>query len=350
MSKLELRNLSKVYEDNIEYVKSINIEARENEFLVLVGPSGCGKTTTLRMIAGLEKITSGEILINDKRINELEAKDRNIAMVFQNYALYPHMTVYDNIAFSHKIKKTKKNVIKEKIEKIAKNLEITEILEKKPSTLSGGQKQRVALARAIIREPSIFLMDEPLSNLDSKLRVLMRTEIIRLHKRLNTSFVYVTHDQIEAMTMGERIVVMNDGEIMQIDTPEQIYKKPKNLFVAEFIGSPKINSYYYDKSKNNSSIKNIEKFEEIAKSKNKKLEDTVICFRAEDINLEHETPDIIAEIELIENLGYEKLVYLKNGFVIKINSEKKLESNTKVAFGIETSKIHVFDRDTGLRL
>ncbi len=243
MAEITLKNVSKVYENGFEAVKSINLEIKDEEFMVLVGPSGCGKSTTLRMIAGLEKISAGELYIGTELMNDVDPKDRNIAMVFQNYALYPHMSVFDNMAFGLKLQKIDTKEIKTRIEEAATTLDIFSQLDKKPKSLSGGQRQRVALGRAIVRHPRVFLMDEPLSNLDAKLRVQMRTEIIRLHEELKTTFVYVTHDQTEAMTMGTRICVMKDGVIKQVATPQQIYNKPDNLFVAGFIGSPQMNFY-----------------------------------------------------------------------------------------------------------
>lgn len=241
MANLSLKNIYKVYPGNVTAVKDFNLDIEDKEFIVFVGPSGCGKSTTLRMIAGLEEITKGEIYIGDRLVNDVAPKDRDIAMVFQNYALYPHMTVYDNMAFGLKLRKTPKAEIEKKVREAAKSLDIEHLLERKPKALSGGQRQRVALGRAIVREPKVFLMDEPLSNLDAKLRVQMRTEIAKLHKRLDTTFIYVTHDQTEAMTMGTRIVVMKDGVILQVDTPQHIYEHPDNLFVAGFMGSPQMN-------------------------------------------------------------------------------------------------------------
>lgn len=243
MASLSLRHIKKVYPGNVTAVKDFSMEIEHKEFIVLVGPSGCGKTTTLRMIAGLEEISEGELYIGDKLVNDVAPKDRDIAMVFQNYALYPHMTVYDNMAFGLKLKKLPKAEIDERVRKAAKILEIEMLLDRRPKALSGGQRQRVALGRAMVREPKVFLMDEPLSNLDAKLRVQMRTEIAKLHKSLNTTFIYVTHDQTEAMTMGSRIVIMKDGDIQQIDSPQNAYDKPTNLFVAGFIGSPQMNIF-----------------------------------------------------------------------------------------------------------
>ena len=241
MSNLSLRHIYKVYTGNVTAVKDFNLEIEDKEFIVFVGPSGCGKSTTLRMIAGLEEISQGEIYIGDKLVNDMAPKDRDIAMVFQNYALYPHMSVYDNMAFGLKLRKMPKDEIKQKVTDVAKVLDIEHLLDRKPKALSGGQRQRVALGRAIVRNPKVFLMDEPLSNLDAKLRVQMRTEIAKLHHKLQTTFIYVTHDQTEAMTMGTRIVVMKDGLAQQVDTPHNIYEHPVNMFVAGFIGSPQMN-------------------------------------------------------------------------------------------------------------
>ncbi|WFA07959.1 sn-glycerol-3-phosphate ABC transporter ATP-binding protein UgpC [Tissierella sp. Yu-01] len=243
MAEINLKNVSKIYDNGYEAVKSINLDMIDGEFMVLVGPSGCGKSTTLRMIAGLEEVSSGELYIGGELMNKIDPRDRNIAMVFQNYALYPHMSVYDNMAFGLKLQKLDKKEIDKRINDAAKTLDIDTQLNKKPKALSGGQRQRVALGRAIVRHPKVFLMDEPLSNLDAKLRVQMRAELIRLHEELRTTFVYVTHDQTEAMTMGSRICVMKDGVIKQVATPEEIYNKPDNLFVAGFIGSPQMNFY-----------------------------------------------------------------------------------------------------------
>ena len=266
MAKVLLKNLKKVYPntekkkkpkkgeevrktnlqitaDSVVAVQEFNLEIADKEFVVLVGPSGCGKSTTLRMIAGLEEITAGELWIGDKLMNNVEPKDRDIAMVFQNYALYPHMTVYENMAFSLKLKKTPKDVIDRKVREAAEILDITEYLDRKPKALSGGQRQRVAIGRAIVRDPAVFLMDEPLSNLDAKLRNQMRAEIIKLRQRIDTTFVYVTHDQTEAMTLGDRIVIMRDGFIQQIGTPQEVFDHPANLFVAGFIGTPQMNLF-----------------------------------------------------------------------------------------------------------
>ena len=241
MASLSLKNICKVYPNGFEAVKDFNLEIADKEFIIFVGPSGCGKSTTLRMIAGLEDISSGELKIGDRVVNDVEPKDRDIAMVFQNYALYPHMSVYDNMAFGLKLRKVPKDEIDKMVKEAAKILDLTPLLDRKPKALSGGQRQRVAMGRAIVRNPKVFLMDEPLSNLDAKLRVQMRIEIAKLHQRLGTTIIYVTHDQTEAMTLGTRIVVMKDGVIQQVDTPQNLYDKPQNLFVAGFMGSPQMN-------------------------------------------------------------------------------------------------------------
>lgn len=241
MAQLDLKKLCKIYDQNVVAVKDFDLHIKDKEFVVLVGPSGCGKTTSLRMIAGLEDISSGELYIDDVMVNDIPPKDRDIAMVFQNYALYPHMTVYDNMAFGLKIRKFSKAEIEKRVQNAAKILELGNLLHRKPKQLSGGQRQRVAVGRAIVRHPKVFLFDEPLSNLDAKLRVQMRAEISSLHNRLQATMIYVTHDQVEAMTMGDKIVVMKDGEVQQVGTPLELYDTPQNKFVAGFIGSPPMN-------------------------------------------------------------------------------------------------------------
>ena len=243
MATVTLKNVKKIYDNKVTAVHDFNLEIADKEFIVLVGPSGCGKSTTLRMVAGLEEISEGDLFIGDKRMNDVEPKDRDIAMVFQNYALYPHMTVYENMAFALKLRKVPTDEIDRKVREAAEILDITQYLERKPKALSGGQRQRVAIGRAIVRNPQVFLMDEPLSNLDAKLRNQMRAEIIKLRQRINTTFIYVTHDQTEAMTLGDRIVIMKDGYIMQIGTPQEVFDSPVNMFVAGFIGSPQMNFF-----------------------------------------------------------------------------------------------------------
>ena len=243
MATVSLKNVKKIYDNKVTAVHDFNLEIADKEFIVLVGPSGCGKSTTLRMIAGLEDISEGDLIIGGKRMNDVEPKDRDIAMVFQSYALYPHMTVYENMAFALKLRKVPKEEIDKKVREAAEILDITQYLDRKPKALSGGQRQRVAIGRAIVRDPQVFLMDEPLSNLDAKLRNQMRAEIIKLRQRINTTFIYVTHDQTEAMTLGDRIVIMKDGLVQQIGTPQQVFERPVNLFVAGFIGTPQMNFF-----------------------------------------------------------------------------------------------------------
>ena len=243
MATVSLKGIKKVYDNQVTAVHDFDLEIQDKEFVVLVGPSGCGKSTTLRMVAGLEEISEGELQIDGRKVNDLASKDRDIAMVFQNYALYPHMTVYENMAFPLKLRKTSKAEIDRRVREAAEILDITEYLDRKPKALSGGQRQRVAIGRAIVREPKVLLMDEPLSNLDAKLRNQMRAEIIKLRHKINTTFIYVTHDQTEAMTLGDRIVIMKDGFIQQIGTPQQVFDHPANLFVAGFIGVPQMNFF-----------------------------------------------------------------------------------------------------------
>ena len=317
MAQVELKNICKSYDGKAMVVDNVNINVNDKEFVVLVGPSGCGKSTTLRMIAGLEEITLGEIFIDGKLVNEIPPKDRDIAMVFQNYALYPHMTVFDNMAFGLKLRKYSKDEIKGRVEEAAAILGLEDLLKRKPKELSGGQKQRVAVGRAIVRKPKVFLFDEPLSNLDAKLRVQMRTEISKLHKKLEATMIYVTHDQTEAMTMGDKIVVMKDGFVNQIDSPITLYNKPLNKFVAGFIGSPAMN--FVD-----GEIKNEEKnyfnsimgglrFEITDKSKQTLANKVSIGIRPEDFSISSDTkPDSIqlsVIVELAEPLGNETYVY-----------------------------------------
>lgn len=354
MSKIELRNLVKKYDKN-EVLHSINLTINHGEFMVLVGPSGCAKSTTLRMIAGLEDISSGEILVDDEIINNIPPQKRDIALVFQNYALYPHMTVYENMAFALKIRKINHKIIDEKIKLAAKELEIEELLNRKPSELSGGQKQRVALGRSIVRNPKIFLFDEPLSNLDAKLRVAMRIIISKLHKNIpNSTMVYVTHDQTEAMTMGDRICVMDKGNIMQVDTPSNIYNNPKNKFVASFIGSPSMNFikgkiikedenlyfYFNDKYK-------LKLSKEISKNLDENYinEFVILGIRPKDIKISKEI-GYKAQIEMVENLGSQKYIYLKLDSLdlIAISFNEDIKENIKIMFDME--KICIFDIKT----
>ena len=364
MSNLSLKHIYKVYPGNVAAVKDFNLDIEDKEFIVFVGPSGCGKSTTLRMIAGLEEITKGELYIGDKLVNDVAPKDRDIAMVFQNYALYPHMTVYDNMAFGLKLRKFPKADIDKKVKEAARILDIEHLLDRKPKALSGGQRQRVALGRAIVREPKVFLMDEPLSNLDAKLRVQMRTEIAKLHKRLQTTFVYVTHDQTEAMTMGTRIVVMKDGIIQQVDTPQKIYDSPVNVFVAGFIGSPQMN--FMDSKLVEKDGKLYSAFENeailIPDDKAKVLKDkgyvgknVITGIRPEHMSDDDEFigkhPDdrITAKVEVTELMGAETYLYLvsgKNNLTVRVPGTSKAKVGDTLKIALNENKIHVFDKET----
>lgn len=364
MAKVTLKNITKVYPGNVTAVKDVNLEIADKEFVVLVGPSGCGKSTTLRMIAGLEEITEGELYIGDKLCNDIAPKDRDIAMVFQNYALYPHMTVYDNMAFGLKLRKVPKDEIDKKVKEAARTLDIEHLLDRKPKALSGGQRQRVALGRAIVREPKVFLMDEPLSNLDAKLRVQMRTEISKLHKRLNTTFIYVTHDQTEAMTMGTRIVVMKDGIVQQVDTPQTIYEKPENMFVAGFIGSPQMN--FTDakivKEGNNLFVTFGKEKLPIPADKAKVIEDAgyegkevVFGIRPEHMNddakfmEEHKNSTISAKIEVMEHMGPETFLYFVcegTNMVARVEPTTTAQLEQTIKLALDMDKMHIFDKTT----
>ncbi|AFG38492.1 ABC transporter ATP-binding protein [Spirochaeta africana] len=323
MATVELKNLSKVYEGGVKAVKEANFVINDKEFVVLVGPSGCGKTTTLRMVAGLEEISGGELRIDGELVNEKPPKDRDIAMVFQNYALYPHMSVYDNMAFGLKIRKYNKEEIKKRVDEAARILDIGELLDRKPKALSGGQRQRVAVGRAIVRKPKVFLFDEPLSNLDAKLRVQMRAEVSALHTRLQATMIYVTHDQVEAMTMGDKIVVMKDGLIQQIGDPLTLYNKPVNRFVAGFIGSPPMNFMTVKVTEEGGKIKLTEgNFSVILKgakadqAKPYVGQELIMGIRPEDLEYNASAPDedcIRANVEVIEPLGAETHVYVNTG-------------------------------------
>jgi len=356
MAKVELKNVCKTYEKKVEIVKDINLEINDKEFIVLVGPSGCGKSTILRMIAGLEEITAGEVYIGEKVVNAVHPKDRDIAMVFQNYALYPHMNVYENMAFGLKMRKFKKDVIDQRVKEAAEILNLTEYLDRKPRQLSGGQRQRVALGRAIVREPQVFLMDEPLSNLDAKLRVQMRFEIKKLHERLKTTFIYVTHDQVEAMTMGDRIVVLNGGIIQQADTPENIYNFPENIFVAGFIGSPAMNFIECEiQADKNIKIenRNISPDEELLKiiDKNELAgKNAVIGIRPEHFIQSQEGFRVMPE--LVEMLGSEKLVHFNiasKKVIAKLQNDCEVVENQEIILDVNTAKVLIFNNQTGQR-
>ena len=364
MASLSLKNVCKVYPNGFVAVKDFNLEIADKEFIIFVGPSGCGKSTTLRMIAGLEEISSGELWIGDKLVNDVEPKDRDIAMVFQNYALYPHMTVYDNMAFGLKLRKVPKDEIDRMVKEAAKILDLESLLDRKPKALSGGQRQRVAMGRAIVRNPKVFLMDEPLSNLDAKLRGQMRIEISKLHQRLGTTIIYVTHDQTEAMTLGTRIVVMSAGIVQQVDTPQVLYDTPCNLFVAGFIGSPQMN--FLDATcKVNGNKVALEvggAAIELPPAKAKKLieggydgKTVVLGIRPEDV---HDEPMFIAsspntviesKIRVYEMLGAEVYLYFDYAgasMTARVDPRTTARTGDTVKFAFDAEKIHVFDKET----
>ena len=368
MASLSLSHINKTYPNGFEAVKDFNLEISDKEFIIFVGPSGCGKSTTLRMIAGLEEISSGELKIGDRVVNDVEPKDRDIAMVFQNYALYPHMTVYDNMAFSLKLRKVPKAEIDKMVREAAKILDLEKLLDRKPKALSGGQRQRVAMGRAIVRSPKVFLMDEPLSNLDAKLRVQMRTEISKLHQRLGATIIYVTHDQTEAMTLGTRIVVMKDGVVQQVDTPQNLYNYPGNLFVAGFIGSPQMNMVdaVVDVKGSDVYLKVDQTAIKLPPAKAKKLIDggyngkTVIMgIRPEDVKDDEMSLSIAgdavveAKIEVYELLGAEVYLYFTvagSNFTARVNPRTTARHGDVVKFALDVEKIHVFDKETELTI
>lgn len=372
MADVRFNNLTKIYpgsgkQPDFVAVKSINLEIRDHEFMVLVGPSGCGKSTTLRMLAGLEEITSGECRIGDRLVNDILPKDRDIAMVFQNYALYPHMSVFDNMAFGLKLQKKAKDEIKTRVSEAADILGLTEILGRKPKALSGGQRQRVAVGRAIVRKPKVFLFDEPLSNLDAKMRVQMRTEISKLHARLDATMVYVTHDQVEAMTMGDRICVLKDGEIMQVDKPLTLYNHPRNMFVAGFIGSPQMNFVKGCISKTGGSMRFVESgggtnpvsivlSSELADRVSDYVDKPIVLgIRPESI---FERPpaasslrfaELHAQIKISEPMGSETFLYLSTGateLVAKLHSDYTFNMGDWVNLKIDLNQVHFFDPQT----
>ena len=388
MGAIKITSVGKIYPNGTRALGDVNIEINDGEFVVLVGPSGCGKTTLLRMVAGLEDITEGEIFIGEKLVNEVAPKDRDIAMVFQNYALYPHMSVYDNMAFSLKLRKLSKEEIDKKVKDAARTLEISELLERKPKALSGGQRQRVAMGRAIVRNPEAFLMDEPLSNLDAKLRVQMRAELGQLHTQLETTTLYVTHDQVEAMTMGDRVAVIRKGELQQIDTPREIYLYPKNIFVAGFIGSPSMNFVYADVKLSGDTAKLSFANETITCSgeHSKKLkkvdgEQIVLGIRPEAFedslyakDSEY-TESISIKVTLLEQLGSDSYIHFykdlkpvqteaieeiladegeditvlgdETKFIARINPNSTVQEGEEINLSINPSKLHFFDPDSG---
>ena len=390
MGAINISSVGKIYPNGTRALEDVNIEINDGEFVVLVGPSGCGKTTLLRMVAGLEDITEGEISIADKLVNEVAPKDRDIAMVFQNYALYPHMSVYDNMAFSLKLRKLSKEEIDKKVKEAAKTLEIDELLDRKPKALSGGQRQRVAMGRAIVRSPQAFLMDEPLSNLDAKLRVQMRAELGQLHAQLETTTLYVTHDQVEAMTMGDRVAVIRKGVLQQIDTPREIYLYPKNIFVAGFIGSPSMNFVYGTptKSGKNTKIKfgdNEVKVADAPEALNKfEGKEIVIGIRPEAFedsiyaNEKEFSEQVSIEVSLLEQLGSDTYVHFykdikpvqteaieeiladegedisvlgnETKFIARINPNSTVEEGQKINLALDPTKLHYFNPDSGLAI
>lgn len=360
MADVEIKDLHKIF-DRTEAVKGIDLSIKDKEFVILVGPSGCGKSTVLRMIAGLEEVTKGEIYIGDKLVNDIPPKDRDIAMVFQSYALYPHMTVFENMSFGLRLRKFSKEVIKLRVEEAAQVLGISELLKRRPRQLSGGQRQRVAMGRAIVRNPKVFLFDEPLSNLDAKMRGQMRIEIKRVHQHLKTTTIYVTHDQVEAMTLADRVVVMKDGKIEQIGTPDEIYNFPKTGFVAGFIGSPAMNFIPGTIVKNNKIYSvfindNISFLLDKDKDKEKRIEglegkNVLLGIRPEHIN-EKQSKDAIehnVKIDLVEPLGMETMVYFtinKVQLCGKVSPENNLRSNNTAILNFNKNKFHIIDPET----
>ncbi|MCI9414783.1 MAG: sn-glycerol-3-phosphate ABC transporter ATP-binding protein UgpC [Clostridiales bacterium] len=374
MASLSLKGITKTYAGGVTAVSDFNLEIKDKEFIILVGPSGCGKSTTLRMIAGLEEISDGELYIGDKLVNDVAPKDRDIAMVFQNYALYPHMTVFENMAFGLKLRKTPKDEIKRRVEEAARILDIAHLLDRKPKALSGGQRQRVALGRAIVREPKVFLLDEPLSNLDAKLRAQMRTELSKMHRKLGTTFIYVTHDQTEAMTMGDRIVVMSDGLIQQVDTPQHLYDMPCNMFVAGFLGSPQMNfidsklikkgdQFFVEFGTEDTKTTRGKKYQiplPASKNEDGRLEEYVdkeiiMGIRPEDV---HDEPRYIeqfsdclikADVEVTELMGAETYLYLNVvgfSYTARVEPTSTARPGDNIDVVLENTKIHLFDKET----
>jgi multiple sugar transport system ATP-binding protein len=365
MSSIKFDKVVKSYGD-VNIIKSLDLEIKDQEFMVLVGPSGCGKSTTLRMIAGLEEVTDGDLFIGDRRVNNVHPKDRDVAMVFQSYALYPHMTVYENIAFGLRLRKMPKDQIDNLVQDAAATLGLEHLLQRKPKELSGGQRQRVALGRAIVRKPSVFLFDEPLSNLDAELRVQMRAEIGKLQKRLGITSVYVTHDQVEAMTMGDRIAVLHDGNLRQVGTPLDLYETPANVFVAQFIGTPNMNIRKAKISEDGSellisdtlTLKVSDEWKAAVEAR--KGGEVFVGFRPEHVRPsdEHDWTNVATfetEIELIETLGHEVVGYVGDGtgedrIICKMDAHKLPHPGEKITLDVNCAKLHMFDADTTDRL
>lgn len=361
MARVLLKDVNKIFDEDVHVVKDANVEVKDKEFMVLVGPSGCGKSTTLRMIAGLEDITSGEVVIGDKVVNEVPPKDRDIAMVFQNYALYPHMNVYDNMAFGLKLRKYPKKEIDKRVQEAADILGLSEFLKRKPKALSGGQRQRVAVGRAIVRHPKVFLFDEPLSNLDAKLRVQMRAEISKLHNRLEATMIYVTHDQTEAMTMGDRITVLKEGVVQQVDTPMNLYDYPDNVFVGGFIGSPAMNFIKGKLTQSNGlhfvkgdiRIPIMEKYEEPMKDYVEK--DVILGIRPEHVYItqEESVRSFKAKVEVVEPMGNEIIVYLNvsgTNLLARLTTRVIPQFGDILAVKFDEDQIHFFDSQTEISI
>ncbi len=356
MASIKFKNIKKTYEDGVTVIDNLNLDIKDKEFIILVGPSGCGKSTTLRMIAGLEEISDGELYIGDKVVNSVSPKDRDIAMVFQSYALYPHMSVYKNMAFGLKNRKVPKDEIDKKVRAAAKMLDIEEYLNRKPRALSGGQRQRVALGRAMVREPAVFLLDEPLSNLDAKLRTEMRSRISMLHKELKTTFVYVTHDQTEAMTMADRIVVMKNGVIQQFDTPQMLYNHPENVFVAGFIGSPQMNLINSVVKKfNNNFYAEFSGYKiKLPKRMNEKIssyenKEVILGVRPENISISKDNGEntIKLHVDIAEMTGADYYLYGKLGekkIIANVASNQNIESEKDYLLKLDIDRIHIFDK------
>ena len=361
-----MKGLTKIYDRRVKAVSDFNLEVADKEFIVLVGPSGCGKTTTLRMIAGLEEINKGELYIGDRLVNDVEPKNRDIAMVFQNYALYPHMSVFDNMAFALKLQKKPKDEIKRRVEEAAKILDLQDYLDRKPKALSGGQRQRVALGRAMVRNPAVFLLDEPLSNLDAKLRNAMRAELIKLRQRINTTFVYVTHDQTEAMTLGDRIVIMKDGLIQQVGTPQQVFNKPANIFVAGFIGTPQMN-FFNDAQLQLENGKYVvvldghkffptEEQQAILKAKNVPSGNVVLGVRPQHLQLDDN--GVEAFVDVSEMMGSELHLHMdrKGTDMIMVIPTADLtrsfvsNQHERIGFSFSSRLMNLFDAETGMSL